>query len=90
MQGVHDAVFPAADLKVPAGQSEQAPSTVSAVAPAFANLPAGHKFAVNVEHEEDPAREYEPEEQVLVHAKLSLICPVFAPNLPEAHRVQDV
>ena len=35
-QGVHDAVFPAADLKVPAGQTVQAPAKVLAVAPAFA------------------------------------------------------
>ncbi len=35
-QDVHDAVFPAVDLDVPAGQSEQAPAKVSAVAPALA------------------------------------------------------
>jgi hypothetical protein len=35
-QDVHDAVLPTADLKVPAGQTVQAPAKVSAVAPAFA------------------------------------------------------
>jgi len=43
---VHDALFPAVDLEVPIGQSVQAPASVSAVAPAFANLPAGHVVAV--------------------------------------------
>ena len=57
-QGVHDAVFPAADLEVPAGQSEQAPASVSAVAATSANFPAGQRFNVNVEHVEAPAREY--------------------------------
>ena len=42
VQEVHDAIFAAADLEVPIGQSVQASVTVSAVAPAFANLPAGH------------------------------------------------
>jgi hypothetical protein len=45
---VHDAIFPAADLEVPIGQSVQAPASVSAVAPDFANLPAGQVFAVKV------------------------------------------
>ena len=44
---MHDALFPAADLEVPIGQSVQASVTVSAVAPDFANLPAGHVVAVN-------------------------------------------
>ena len=35
-QGVHEALFPAAALKVPAGQRVQAPSKVLAVAPALA------------------------------------------------------
>ena len=35
-QGVHDAAFPEADFKVPAGQSVQAPAKVLAVAPALA------------------------------------------------------
>jgi len=41
-QEVHDAAFPADALYVPTGQSLQALSTVSSVAPTFANLPAGH------------------------------------------------
>ena len=54
---MHDAIFPAADLEVPIGQSVQAPASVSAVAPAFANLPAGQVFAVKVKQSdslEDP------------------------------------
>jgi len=42
-QSVQDAAFPAADLDVPSGQIVQAPASVSAVAPAFANLSAGHE-----------------------------------------------
>jgi hypothetical protein len=41
VQDVQDAEFPEAALKVPMGHASQAPN-VSAVAPAFANLPAGH------------------------------------------------
>ncbi len=41
-QEVHDAAFPADSLYVPTGQSLQAIASVSAEAPAFANLPAGH------------------------------------------------
>ena len=41
----------------------QASACVSAVAASFAKYPAGHTFAVNVEHDEDPARENVPEEQ---------------------------
>ena len=48
---MHDALFPAADLEVPIGQSVQASVTVSAVAPAFANLPAGQVADVKVKHD---------------------------------------
>jgi hypothetical protein len=67
VQGVHDALFPAVDLEVPIGQSVQASVTVLAVAPAFANLPAGQVFAVKVTQSdtlEDPvAALYVPEAQ---------------------------
>ena len=46
-QEVHDAAFPADSLYVPTGQSLQAIASVLAVAPTFANLPAGHKLAVS-------------------------------------------
>jgi hypothetical protein len=72
--------LPALDLDVPAGQSVQAPLSVLAVAPAFANLPAGHTFAVNVEHDDDPAREYVPDVQVL--EQLEVCKPVVAPEVP--------
>ena len=48
VQGVHESAFPAADLEKPMGQSVQAPVTVLAVAPDFANLPAGHVVADKV------------------------------------------
>ena len=64
---MHDALFPAADLEVPIGQSVQAPVTVSAVAPAFANLPAGHVVTDKARQSdtlEDPvAALYVPEAQ---------------------------
>jgi hypothetical protein len=82
---VHDAVLPALDLDVPAGQTVQAPDIVSAVAPAFAKYPAGHTFAVNVAHDVDPAREYVPDVQVPVQAADSLDCPITVPYLPAAH-----
>jgi hypothetical protein len=47
-QGVHESALPAVDLEVPIGQTVQASVSVSAVAPAFANLPAGQVFAVKV------------------------------------------
>ena len=64
---MHDALFPAADLEVPIGQSVQASVTVLSVAPAFANLPAGQVFDVKVtqfDTLEDPvAALYVPEAQ---------------------------
>jgi hypothetical protein len=86
---VHDAVLPALDLDVPAGQTVQAPDIVSAVEPAFAKYPEGHTFTLNVEHDDDPAREYVPDVQVPVQAADSLNCPIAVPNLPAAHRVHD-
>ena len=77
---VQDSVLPALNLDVPAGQTVQASTSVLAVAPALANLPAGHTFAVNVEHDEDPAREYVPEVQVL--EQLEVCKPVVAPEVP--------
>ena len=90
MQVVHDAVFPASDFDVPTGQSVQAPATVSSVAPALANLPAGHTFVVNVVHDDAPASEYVPEAQVPVHAADSVDCPVAVPYLPAAQGVHEV
>ena len=64
---MHDALFPAADLEVPIGQSVQAPASVLAVAPDFANLPAGQISVVKVTQSdtlEDPvAALYVPEAQ---------------------------
>ena len=85
---MHDAVLPALDLDVPDGQTVQAPARVSAVAPAFAKYPAGHKFAVNVAHDEDPAREYVPDVQVLV--QLELCKPVVAPEVPAGQSLHVV
>jgi hypothetical protein len=48
---VHDALFPADDLEVPIGQTEQAVPRVLPVAPAFAKYPAVQVFAVKVKHE---------------------------------------
>jgi hypothetical protein len=80
VQDVHDAVLPADDLKVPIGQSVQAPETVLSVAPSLEYLPAGQRFAVNVVQEEAPAREYVPNAQVPVQAD---VCnPVVAPYTP--------
>ena len=45
---MHDAALPAVDFDVPIGQSVQASVSVLAVAPAFANLPAGQVSAVKV------------------------------------------
>ena len=45
MHEVHDAVFPAADLLVPTGQTVQASSRVLLVAPAFAKYPAAQVLA---------------------------------------------
>jgi hypothetical protein len=61
---VHDAVLPALDLDVPAGQTVQAPDIVSAVAPAFAKYPAGHTFAVNVKQAPPLPVEYVPAVQI--------------------------
>jgi hypothetical protein len=48
VHAVQDAVFPAADLDVPIGHTVQASFSVSAIAPAFANLPAGHVVTFKV------------------------------------------
>ena len=88
MQDVHDGVFPAADFDVPAGQSVQAPATVLSVAPALANLPAGHTFVVNVVHDDDPDSEYVPEAQVPV--QLDVCKPNVAPQVPAGQLMQVV
>ena len=46
VQGVHESALPAVDFEVPIGQTVQASVSVFAVAPAFANLPAGQVFDV--------------------------------------------
>jgi len=55
---------------------------VSAIAPAFANLPAGHVVMNNVVQDEDPAEENEPEGQVPEHASLVNPPDVTAPYVP--------
>ena len=87
---MHDALFPAADLEVPIGQSVQASVTVSAVAPDFANLPAGHVVADNVVQDDEPAEENEPAEQVPEHAALVNPPDVAAPYVPAGHEVHVV
>ena len=73
---MQDAALPAVDLVVPIGQTVQASVSVLAVAPAFANLPAGQVFAVNVKHDPPLPVVYEPAGQI-VH-KLALLLPVLA------------
>ena len=87
---MHDALFPADDLEVPIGQTVQAPASVSAVAPDFANLPAGHVVAVNVVQDDEPAKENEPAEQVPEHVALVNPPDVAAPNVPAGQEVHDV
>jgi len=78
------------DLKVPIGQTVQAAVSVSAIAPAFANLPTGHVVADNVVQAEDPAEENEPAGQV--PEKASLVNPpvVAAPYVPAGQLVHVV
>ena len=64
LHGVHDAAFPVTFLYVPIGHSTHASAIESFVAPAFAYFPAGHIVDVNIVHEDDPAREYVPLEQI--------------------------
>jgi hypothetical protein len=87
-QFVQDAVLPALILNVPAGQSVQAPSIVSAVAATLANLPAGQRSKLNGEHEEAPAREYWPEVQVPV--QVATCKPAVAPHVPAGQLLQVV
>ena len=62
---MQESAFPAADFEVPIGQTVQASVSVLAVAPAFANFPAGHVVAVKGRQSdtfEDPVVElYVPE-----------------------------
>ena len=69
---MHDASFPAADFDDPAGQTVQAPANVLAVAPAFANLPTGHVFAVRVKQAPPLPVEYVPERQLVQSSAASL------------------
>ena len=78
---MHDAALPAADFDVPIGQTVQASVSVLAIAPAFANLPAGH-VTVKLEHDEDPAEENEPAGQVPEHVALVNPPDVAAPYVP--------
>ena len=86
---MHDASFPIVDLDVPIGQTVQAPSRVSAVAPAFANLPAG-QVTDNVVQDEEPAEENEPALQVPEHASLVNPPDVAAPYVPAGQLGQVV
>ena len=60
VHAVQDAVFPAVDLVVPIGQTVQASVSVLAVAPAFANLPAGQISVVKLRHDPPLPVVYEP------------------------------
>ena len=73
---MQDAALPAVDLEVPIGQTVQASVSVSAIAPAFANLPAGQIFAVKVKHDPPLPVVYEPAGQ-MVHRSEELL-PVLA------------
>jgi hypothetical protein len=63
---------------------------VSAVAPDFANLPAGHVVAVKVVQDDEPDKENEPEGQVPEHAALVNPPDVTAPNVPAGQEVHVV
>ena len=72
---VQDAVLPAVDFDVPVGHAEQASVSVSAIAPAFANLPAGHVVTFTVVQDdatEAPVVELNVPEAQRVHD----VCPV--------------
>jgi len=60
VQGVHESVLPAVDFDVPTGQKLQASVSVLAVAPAFANLPAGQISVVKLKHDPPLPVVYEP------------------------------
>jgi len=63
---------------------------VSAIAPAFANLPAGHVVMNNVVQVEDPAEENEPAGQVPEQASLVNPPDVAAPYVPAGQLVHVV
>ena len=69
-------MLPAVDLVVPIGQTVQASVSVLAVAPAFANLPAGQISVVKLKHDPPLPVVYEPAGQI-VH-KLASLLPVLA------------
>ena len=73
---MQDAALPAVDLVLPIGQSVQASARVLPVAPALANLPAGHISAVKVKHGPPLPVVYEPAAQI-VHRFAELL-PVLA------------
>ena len=86
---MQDAALPAVDLEVPIGQTVQASVSVSAIAPAFANLPAG-QVTVKLEQDEDPAKENEPAAQVPEHVALVNPPDVAAPYVPAGQLVHVV
>ena len=75
-------MFPAVDFEVPIGHTVHAAVSVSAIAPVFANLPAGHVVTFKVVQDEDPAEENEPEGQVPEQASLVNPPDVAAPYVP--------
>ncbi len=72
------------------GHAEQASVSVSAIAPAFAKLPAGHVVADKVVQVEDPAKENEPAGQVPEHVALVNPPDVAAPYVPAGQLVHVV
>ena len=84
---MHDSVLPAVDLEVPIGQRLQASVSVLAIAPAFANLPAGQISVVKLKHDPPLPVVYEPAGQI-VH-KLALLLPVLEVVKPAVQAVQD-
>ena len=87
---MQDAVLPAVDFDVPVGHAEQASVSVSVIAPAFANLPAGHVVTFKLEQDEDPAKENEPAVQVPEHVALVNPPDVAAPYVPAGQLVHVV
>jgi len=84
VQGVHDSALPAADFDVPTGQKVQASVSVLAVAPAFANLPAGQISDVKVKHDPPLPVVYEPAEQIVQE-----VLPVLTVVKPAVQGVHD-
>ncbi len=81
---MQDAALPAVDLVLPIGQSVQASARVLPVAPALANLPAGHTSAVKVKHGPPLPVEYEPAAHIVQE-----VLPVLAVEKPAVQGVHD-